>query len=75
MDKQVAKRILRFLEERIAPSDNPRLLGEALRGSNLGEFWKFRIGDWRLICSVQDEHIVVYVLRIGHRREVYRDFQ
>lgn len=73
MDKPVAKHILRFLEERIVPAEDPRLLGEALRGAKLGEFWKYRVGDWRIVCSVLDERVIVYVLRVGHRRDVYRD--
>jgi mRNA interferase RelE/StbE len=72
LDKQVAARILDFLQKRIASAEDPRSIGQALRGSALGEFWKYRVGDWRLICSIQDECITVYVVRIGNRREVYR---
>jgi mRNA interferase RelE/StbE len=71
LDRQVASRIVRFLSERVAALDDPRSIGEALTGSTLGEFWKYRVGDWRLVCSIQDENIVVYVIRIGNRREVY----
>ena len=72
LDAQPRKRILKFLHERLAPLDNPRSLGQALRGSQLGEFWKYRVGDYRLICKIEDARLVVLVLRIGHRREVYR---
>lgn len=72
LDRQVASRIVRFLSERVATLDDPRSLGEALSGSTLGEFWKYRVGDWRLVCSIQDDTIVVYVLKIGNRREVYK---
>lgn len=71
LDRQVASRIVRFLSERVAPLDDPRSIGEALTGSTLGEFWKYRVGDWRLVCSIQDDKVVVYVLKIGNRREVY----
>ena len=71
LDPQVARRISRFLYERIAPLENPRSIGEALRGSKLGEFWKYRVGDYRLICSVEDQQILILVLRVGHRREAY----
>ena len=71
LDPQVIKRILKFLNERVRPLDNPRSIGEALRGSKLGEFWKYRVGDHRLICSIEDRRVLILVLRIGHRREVY----
>lgn len=72
LDKQVQVRILSFLRSRLAPMENPRELGEALAGSQLGHYWKYRIGDWRLICDIQDRRIVVRVLRVGNRREVCR---
>jgi mRNA interferase RelE/StbE len=72
LDRQVARRILRVLRDRIAPADDPRAFGEALKGSQLGEFWKFRVGDNRLICSIEDKVLRILVLRVGHRREIYR---
>lgn len=72
LDAQHARRILKFLHERVAKLDDPRSLGEALRGSRLGEFWKYRVGDYRLICKIEDNRLIVLVLRIGHRREIYR---
>ena len=72
LDKQIQVRILDFLRGRLARLDNPRELGEALAGSKLGNYWKYRVGDWRIICDLQDERIVVRVLRVGNRREVYR---
>jgi mRNA interferase RelE/StbE len=71
LDPQIARRILKFLHERVARLDNPRSIGEALRGSKLGEFWKYRVGDYRLICSIEDQRTLILVLRVGHRREVY----
>jgi mRNA interferase RelE/StbE len=71
LDPQIARRILKFLNDRVAPLDNPRSIGEALHGSKLGEFWKYRVGDYRLICSIEDKLVLILVLRIGHRREVY----
>jgi mRNA interferase RelE/StbE len=71
LDPQIARRVLKFLSDRVAPLDNPRSIGEALRGSKLGEFWKYRVGDHRLICSIEDRRVLILVLRIGHRREVY----
>ena len=72
LDAQQAKRILKFLRERVAKLDDPRSLGEALHGSSLGEFWKYRVGDYRLICKIDDDRLVVLVLRVGHRKEIYR---
>jgi mRNA interferase RelE/StbE len=72
LDAQQAKRILKFLHERVARLDDPRSIGEALHGSRLGEFWKYRVGDYRLICKIEDDRLVVLVLRVGHRKEIYR---
>jgi mRNA interferase RelE/StbE len=72
LDKPVAKRLCGFLVERLAPLDDPRSIGQALRGSELGEFWKYRVGDWRLICQIKDAKILITVIRLGNRREVYR---
>jgi mRNA interferase RelE/StbE len=72
LDPPDARRILKFLSERVARLENPRSIGEALHGSRLGEFWEYRVGDYRLICSIEDQRLLVLVLRIGHRREIYR---
>ena len=71
-DKQIAKRITDFLRGRVAVLDNPRTIGEALKGSKLGEFWKYRVGDWRIIASIEDGALRILVVKIGNRREVYR---
>ena len=73
LDQQVARRILKFLHDRLAPLDDPRSIGEALRGSRMGDFWKYRVGDYRIIASIEDGQVLVFVLRIGNRREVYRE--
>lgn len=72
LDRPIQQRVLGFLRQRVAPLDNPRSIGEALSGTKLGNYWKYRIGDWRIICDIHDERIVVRVLRIGNRRDVYR---
>jgi mRNA interferase RelE/StbE len=72
LDPQRARRILRFLHERVAQLDDPRSLGEALKGSRLNAFWKYRVGDYRLISSIEDDALQILVVRIGNRREVYR---
>ena len=70
LDKTAAERILRFLEERIATEEDPRRFGESL-AENLSGLWKYRIGDYRVIVEIQDERVVVLVLRVGHRSKVY----
>ena len=72
LDPQAAKRILLFLHERIAPVQDPRSNGEALKGSKLGELWKYRVGDYRIIASIEDGALRVLVVKIGNRRDVYR---
>lgn len=72
LDKPVARRILAFLRERVAALDDPRSVGEALKGSKLGEFWKYRVGDYRIVAHIEDEALRILVLKVGNRREVYR---
>lgn len=69
---EAARRILRFLRDRIAPLDDPRSVGEALRGDRFGDFWRYRVGDYRLIAHIDDSTVRILVVRVGHRREVYR---
>jgi len=71
LDPQTARRILVFLHDRVTALDDPRSIGEALKGSKLGAFWKYRVGDYRIIASIEDVELCVLVLRIGNRRDVY----
>jgi mRNA interferase RelE/StbE len=73
LDKQIAKRITAFLRERVAVLDDPRSIGEALKGSRLGDFWKYRVGDYRIISNIEDGALRILVVKIGNRREVYRN--
>ena len=72
LDKPIQQRLIGFLKVRIAPLKNPRQIGEALTGATLGNYWKYRVGDWRIICDIQDKRLVVRELRIGNRRDIYR---
>ena len=72
LDKSVARRIVTFLRERVAVLDDPRSIGEALKGSKLGDFWKYRVGDYRIITNIEDGVMRILVLKVGNRREVYR---
>lgn len=71
-DRAVAQRITRFLKDRLSVASDPRSLGEALKGSRLGNFWKYRVGDYRIIAHIDDGAITILVVRIGHRGDVYR---
>jgi mRNA interferase RelE/StbE len=72
LDKQISRRIVKFLRTRVAVAENPRALGQALKGSALGDYWKFRVGDYRIVADIQDAKLIVLVIRVGNRREVYR---
>ena len=72
LDKPIAQRIIRFMGSRVAKLENPRSIGQALAGSTLGDFWKYRVGDYRIIADIQDGKLIVQVVRVGNRREVYR---
>jgi len=72
LDRQIARRILDLMDERIAGERDPREAGKALTGNVLGVYWRYRAGDCRIICDIQDERLCVLVVRIGNRREIYR---
>lgn len=69
LDKSVQRRIKNYLDD-IVQLENPRSRGKALVG-NLVNLWRYRVGDYRIICDIQDEKILITILRIGHRKDVY----
>lgn len=71
LDKKEARRITRFLKERLSVLDDPRDTGKMLKGP-LGGLWRYRVGDYRIICDIQDDVLCVLVLKVGKRSEVYR---
>ncbi len=71
LGKQTARRIVDYLDERIAGLENPRSAGKALTGP-FGGFWRYRVGDCRVICDIQDGALRVLVAQVGNRREIYR---
>jgi mRNA interferase RelE/StbE len=71
LDRAAQGSIIRFLRERVQASDNPRQWGRPLHGDK-GRLWRYRVGDYRLICEIQDERITVLVVAVGHRKDVYR---
>lgn len=72
LERQTAQRILAFLHGRIATLEDPRSLGTALKGSRLGEFWRYRVGDYRIITSIEDDALRGLVLAVARRDKAYR---
>ncbi len=72
MASQEARRIRDDMRDRIAPFADPRQTGKSLKGATLGTLWRYRVGDTRVICDLQDNRLVVLAVEIGHRRELYR---
>ena len=71
LDRTAAARIIQTLEQRIATLDDPRSIGSALVGEHVG-YWRWRIGEYRVIARIEDERITILVVRVAHRREVYQ---
>jgi mRNA interferase RelE/StbE len=71
LDRQIARRIRAYFIERVAPLENPRTLGKPLRGE-LREYWRYRIGDYRAVCEIRDQAVVIVVVFVDHRKDVYR---
>ena len=71
LDRQMARRIVDTMDERVAQLEDPRNLGKALTGP-MGDLWRYRVGDCRVICEIQDDALRVLVVRVGSRDKVYR---
>lgn len=71
LDKQISKRITQWLRDRVDNCENPRLWGEVLVGE-FTELWKYRIGSFRLVCEIRDHELIVLVLELGNRKEIYK---
>jgi mRNA interferase RelE/StbE len=71
LDRPVRERILNYMQDRIEGCKNPRHFGEPLKGGRAG-LWRYRVGDYRVICQIRDDALVVLALAVGHRRQVYR---
>lgn len=70
LDRQVRKRIIDFLENKVLETGNPKLFGKKLK-ANLAEYWSYRIGDFRVLCTIEALELELIVIRVGHRRAVY----
>jgi mRNA interferase RelE/StbE len=71
LDRQSARRIAEFIDTRLNGTDNPRRIGKALQAA-LGEYWSYRVGDYRLICELRDASLRIVIIKLGHRSDVYR---
>jgi mRNA interferase RelE/StbE len=72
LDRPVAQRITRFFAERVASLENPRTVAAKLAGDTYDDIWRFRVGDYRILTRILDDRIVIYIVDVGHRKEVYR---
>jgi mRNA interferase RelE/StbE len=72
LDKSVALRLLDFMDQRVASAEDPRTLGKSLKGPKLGEYWRYRVGEYRIICNIQDGQVCILVIEIGNRQDIYK---
>lgn len=72
LDRSIARKMVDFMDERVAVKADPRSTGVALTGPLLGVYWRYRVGDYRIICDIQDGTLSVLVIEIGHRKDIYR---
>ena len=72
LDPLDAARIRVYLRDRLALLDHPRQAGAPLHGSELGNYWRYRVGDYRILCELRDDELLVLVIEVGHRRSIYR---
>ena len=70
LDKHIARRIIGFIEDKIALLDDPRQIGKPLQGQFVN-LWRYRVGDYRVIVEIQDDELIIQVIKIGHRKDVY----
>ena len=72
LDKQTSSLIIGWIEKNLEGCENPRIHGKGLTSNRSGQ-WRYRIGDYRLICEIQDKKIIIYVLEVGHRKKIYNN--
>jgi len=70
MDKKIATFIISYIDDKLVNCENPRLHGKALKG-HLNDFWRYRVGDYRILAKIEDDRIVITIVEIGHRKDVY----
>lgn len=69
LDKSIQKKVSAYLDE-VAEIKNPRSRGKALIGNLMG-MWRYRVGDYRILCKIKDEELIILVLEVGHRKNIY----
>ena len=72
LDPKVQRRIREFFQQRVLPAEHPRVSGKPLRGKH-AELWRYRIGDYRVVVEIQDQYLLILIVRVGHRGEIYRN--
>ena len=70
MDRKIASFIVAYIEEKLVDCENPRLYGKALQGS-LNDKWRYRVGDYRILTCIEDDKVIITVVEVGHRKEIY----
>ena len=71
MDRQIAALILSYIEKNLVDCENPRMHGKALQG-NLSDKWRYRVGDYRILAKIEDDTVVIIVVEVGHRKDIYK---
>ena len=72
LDRPIALAIFEYMDERVVTADDPRSLGKKLVGPIYGIYWRYRVGDARIICDIKDEKLIILVIEVGHRKDIYR---
>ena len=72
LGREAERRILKFMRERVSKLEDPRIIGESLKGSRFSGLWRYRAGDYRILCEIQDEKIRILVVLVGHRSDIYK---
>lgn len=70
MDKKIAAFIISYIEEKLVDCENPRVFGKALQG-NLNDKWRYRIGDYRILAKIEDDKVLIIIVEVGHRKDIY----
>lgn len=71
MDRKIATFIISYIEDKLVDCENPRAFGKSLQG-NLSDKWRYRVGDYRILAKIEDEMVVITVVEVGHRRDIYK---
>ena len=72
LDRAIARSILDYMSDRVAQLEDPRALGKKLVGPKYGAYWRYRVADTRIICTIKDQQLVILVIEVGHRKNIYR---